>query len=518
MRIDSAIRRAAMAFPAARAVETSTRSTTWGQLADRVARLAGGLVAREVRAEDRVAILSLNCDRYLEVLYGVPWMGGIVVPVNTRLAAPEIVHWLRDSGATVLVADRAHVEIIESLLDQLPQLTLLLAFDHTDDPRWELYEELIAGAAPVPAAGGRDSEPAVIFYTGGTTGRSKGVTLSHRNVLACAMQALVELRWDRTSVYMHAAPMFHMADGLGTYAALLAGATQTMVPSFQADEVLQAIERHRVTCSVLVPTHIDLLASSPQAEDYDLSSVTCLAFGGSPMPEAVARRALEAFPNTALFQFYGQSEASPNLTVLRPEYHVWEGPLSGKTRSAGVPTVGCEVGIVGTDDSFLPAGVVGEIVGRGDNVMLGYWNQPDVTADTLRNGWLHTGDAGYIDEEGFLFVVDRVKDMVVTGGENVYCAEVENALMDHPDVLEAQVIGIPSPVWGEAVHGIVRLRPGADPTPAELIQHCRTRIANYKCPKSVEIREDEFPRSGAGKYLKRLLREPYWAALERKVN
>ncbi|MDT0307333.1 long-chain-fatty-acid--CoA ligase [Streptomyces sp. DSM 44917] len=519
MRIDTVLRRAAHTYPHSVATEFEDRSRTWSDLLHRVRRLAGALRGLGVGPGDRVAVLGHNSDRYLEVLYAVPWAGAIVVPVNTRLAAPETDHWLRDSGSRVLLVEQEFRDLAEKLRGGLPGLAHVVGIDVPDAPAgWHDYETLLAGAAALPAAEGPDTDPAAIFYTGGTTGRSKGVTLSHRNLLASALQSLVDLGWSESSVYLHAAPMFHMADGLGTYAALLAAARQTMCRRFDVPRVLAAIEEHGVTCSVMVPTMIDMLVSHPDTGRHDLSTVACLAFGGSPMPEATVRRARGVLPAARLFQLYGQSEASPTLTVLRPEYHVFDGPLAGKTRSAGRPATGCEVAVVGEDGAFLPPGEVGEIVGRGDNVMLGYWQRPELTAETLRGGWLHTGDAGYLDEDGFLFVVDRIKDMIVTGGENVYSAEVENALMLHPEVTEAQVIGIPATEWGEAVHAIVRVRGPRVPTAEEIIAHCRAHIANYKCPKSVEFRDEPFPTSGAGKYVKQQLREQYWAGRERRVN
>ncbi|MFE9328903.1 long-chain-fatty-acid--CoA ligase [Nocardia sp. NPDC052278] len=519
MRIDSVLRRAQSVGPHRVAVDFHGRNRTWRQLGDRIRLLGGALADSGVKPGDRVAVLAYNSDCYLELLYGVPWAGAIVVPINTRLAPAEINHWLQDSGASVVVVEPDFADVLADVLPELPDVRQVISLNDTElRSGWTRYEHWLGSAHPADAAPGTDADPAVIFYTGGTTGRSKGVTLSHRNVLSSALQTLTELRWDSTSVYLHAAPMFHMADGLGTYAALLAGGTQTMCARFDAEEVLRAIEASAVTCSVMVPTMIDLLLRDPTLADRDLRSLRCLAFGGSPMPEDTVRRARILIPDTDLYQIYGQSEASPTLTILRPEYHVFDGPLAGKTRSAGTPCIGCEVSIAGTNGELAPVGTVGEILGRGDNVMLGYWNNPELSAETLRNGWLHTGDAGYLDEDGFLFVVDRVKDMIVSGGENVYCAEVENALLLHPEITEAQVIGVPHPDWGESVHAIIRVREGGDLAESDVIAHCKQLIARYKCPKSVEIRTTPFPVTGAGKYMKSKLREPYWAQHSRRVN
>ncbi|GAB3976780.1 long-chain fatty acid--CoA ligase [Actinoallomurus acanthiterrae] len=518
MRIGSALRRASAVFPHRVATTFAARTRTWEEFGDRVARLGSALCGLGVEPGDRIAILAYNSDRYLEAMYAAPWIGSIIVPINTRLAAPEILHWLTDSGARTWLVGPEFIDLAETLRLELPQVRDLIALEAPMPEGWSSYEGLITGAAPIPESEGPDTAPAAIFYTGGTTGRSKGVTLSHRNLLAGALQTLAHVHWDHTANYLHAAPMFHMADGLGTYAALLAAARQTIVDRFTPAGVLDAIEHHQVTCTVVVPTMIDLLVSDPSAIGRDLSSFTSLVYGGSPMPEAVMGRALKVLPQTGLFQLYGQSEASPTLTVLGPEHHSFDGPTAGRTRSAGRATIGCEIAIAAPDDSHLPPGEVGEIIARGDNVMLGYWNQPEVTAHTLRSGWLHTGDAGYLDKDGFLFVVDRVKDMIVTGGENVYSAEVENALMANPAIAQAAVIGIPAPPWGEQVHAVVHLHADSSATAKEIIDHCRSLIAGYKCPKSVEIHPEPLPQSGAGKYLKTVLRAPYWRDAERNIN
>lgn len=519
MRIGSALRRAAAISPARTATTFADRTHTWEKLADRVARLASALRALGVERGDRVAILAYNSDCYLEAMYAAPWVGAIIVPVNTRLAKPEVLHWLSDSGARTWLVGGEFVSMATSLRHELPDVRDYVVVDApVPSQGWLAYEDLVRDARPIPEIDGTDNEPAAIFYTGGTTGRSKGVTLSHRNLLASALQTLAHVHWDHNDNYLHAAPMFHMADGLGTYAALLAAAQQTIVSRFTAPAVLDAIAEHRVTCTVAVPTMIDLLVHDPTAPEHDLSSFTSLVYGGSPIPEAVMEQALKVLPHTRLFQLYGQSEASPTLTVLGPEHHVFDGPTAGRTRSAGRATMGCEVQVWGSDDTVLPTGDVGEIVARGDNVMLGYWNQPETTTHTLRGGWLHTGDMGYLDEDGFLFVVDRAKDMIVTGGENVYSAEVENALMAHPAIAQAAVIGIPDSRWGEQVHAVVVLHQGASATPADIIAHCRTLIARYKCPKGVEIRSEPLPQTGAGKYLKGVLRGPYWRDVDRNVN
>jgi long-chain acyl-CoA synthetase len=278
------------------------------------------------------------------------------------------------------------------------------------------------------------------------------------------------------------------------------------------------VEQHGVTTALIVPTMINMLVHHPDVTTRDLSTLRGFIYGASPMPEAVIRRAMEVMPHVQFTQAYGQSEASPVMTLMPPEYHVFEGPYAGRIKSAGRAALGCDLRIMDEDDDEAPPYTVGEICGRGPMVMLGYWKQPELTAHTLRSGWLHTGDGGYLDEEGFLYVVDRMKDMIVSGGENVYSAEVEEALYNHPAVAECAVIGVPDDTWGERVHAVVRLKPGSSATDKDLIAACHERIANYKCPRSVTIQSDPLPVSGAGKILKAELRRPYWAGREKRVN
>jgi long-chain acyl-CoA synthetase len=519
MRLSQCISRAVQVNGDGIATIFGDRVRTWAQLAERTARLAAGMRRLGVQAGDRVAFLGLNSDRYLEYFMAVPWAGAVFVPLNTRLAVPEMVEWLEDSGSRLLFVDDAFVEVLPALRDAVASLEYLVhAGDGPLPPRCIPYEALIEHSAPMPAVEGMGTDLAGLFYTGGTTGRSKGVMLSHQNLLASAFHLSPTLGWGPSTNYLHAAPMFHLADGAGTFAMAVAAGMNTVIDGFSPEGVMRAVQDHRVTAMTLVPTMINMLVSHPGIDRYDLSSLRSLLYGGSPIPEAVIARTLDVLPDVRLIQGYGQTEAAPVLTLLGPERHVMDGPLAGKTRSAGQAVIGCEVSIRDEDGRELPVGSVGEICGRGDNVMLGYWRRPELSAQTLRDGWLHTGDGGYMDQEGYVFVVDRVKDMIVTGGENVYSIEVENAIHRHPAVAECAVIGIPSSEWGEQVHAIVRLREGARLGVRELIDHCRQLIAGYKCPRSVDIREEPLPTSGAGKILKSELRKPYWMTAARAVN
>ncbi len=342
--------------------------------------------------------------------------------------------------------------------------------------------------------------------------------LSHDNIVGNALNMLREVAVDTDTHYIHAAPMFHLADGAMTFLSTAFGGTHCFLPRFDPLALMKLIAAQGVTHALLVPTMINMVVNHPEVAQHDLSSLQYLVYGASPMPEAVIRRALEVLPKANFIQAYGQSEASPVLTLIPHKYHCFSGPFAGRLKSAGRAVIGCEVAVLDEEDREVPRGTVGEVCARGNIVMQGYWNQPELTAQTLRNGWLHTGDGGYMDEEGFLFIVDRVKDMIITGGENVYSAEVEEALYGHAAVAECAVIGIPDPQWGERVHAVVRCKPNSAATEDELIAHCRALIANYKLPRSVSFSTDPLPLSGAGKILKTELRKPFWAGQDRQVS
>jgi long-chain acyl-CoA synthetase len=513
------LRRALQVNPSGTATIFQQRSQDWTTFAARAARMADALSRLGFRPGDRIGILALNSDRYLESFFGLAWAGVVFVPINTRLAPPEMVFWLTDSGCTGLLIDDTFAPLLPKLLPETPDLRHVIHMDDGPSPdRLLSYEALIAGATPATDAGRRGQDLAGIFYTGGTTGRSKGVMLSHANILANAQNIQPATPISNRTRFIHAAPMFHLADGAMTFLVTAFGGTHTFLPRFDPSAFLQMVELHGITTTLIVPTMINMLVHHPEVTQRDLSSLCGFIYGASPMPEAVIKRAMQVMPHVQFTQAYGQSEASPLMTLMPPEYHVFDGPNAGRIKSAGRAALGCELRILDENDNEVPPNTVGEICGRGPMVMLGYWQQPELTAHTLRNGWLHTGDGGYLDEEGFLYVVDRMKDMIVSGGENVYSAEVEEALYAHPAVAECAVIGVPDEIWGERVHAVVRLKPGASASDKELIAACHERIANYKCPRSVTIQSEPLPISGAGKILKAELRKPYWAGREKRVN
>jgi long-chain acyl-CoA synthetase len=353
------------------------------------------------------------------------------------------------------------------------------------------------------------------MYTGGTTGLPKGVLLEQRSEMLNLYHSAITWSFDERLVFLHQTPMFHAASMGGILGVPASGGVSTFVPMFEPAAALEAIESHGVTFTVMVPTMIGMLLDHPDFAPHRMSTLEVLVYGASPMPGALLERLIDLFPQLDLYQAYGMTECSAVLTALGPEEHRRGGEL---LRSAGRPVLGVVLSVRDSEGKPLPPRVTGEVCARGGNFMREYWKRPDATSEAFREGWYHTGDAGYLDEDGFLYLVDRVKDMVVTGGENVYSVEVENALATHQAVAQVAVIGIPDDRWGEAVHAVVVLKPNVTATEDDLKSHARERIAGYKLPKSIEFRDEPLPLSGALKVLKRELRAPYWDGRERAVH
>jgi acyl-CoA synthetase (AMP-forming)/AMP-acid ligase II len=519
MQITSIIRRAAQINPQGIATIYEDRQQTWTQMLERVARLAGGLQQLGMKPGDRVALLSLNSDRFIEYYFAVVWGGGAMMPMNIRWAAAECAYALNDAQAEILIVDETFKGVAAQLRADVKGLkTIIYCGDGETPEGMENYENIVACNAPVKDAGRGSDDLAGIFYTGGTTGFPKGVMLSHTNFYVGGVANAHELNMAEGTVYLHAAPMFHIADLIWFSAVSFMAGTHVIIPMFTPDGTLAAIEKHKPSQVLLVPVMLQLVMQSDKLAQTDVSSLRQIAYGASPITQAVLVNAFKKFPNSDFIQAFGQTELSPIASVLSADYHVLEGPKAGKLRSAGRATRVCEIKVVDANIQELPRGDVGQIAVKGPTTMLGYWNKPEVTAETIRDGWLLTGDAGYMDEDGFIFLMDRVKDMIVSGGENVYSAEVENALGQHPAVATSAVIGIPSEQWGESVHALVILHPGAEVTAQALKAHCHILIAGYKCPHSIEFRTTPFPLSGANKVLKTELRKPYWEGQERQIS
>ena len=497
------LRRALQIGASRTAVIDGEASFSFADLADRCARLAGGLRWLGLRPGDRVAILAANSHRYIETYVAVPAAGFVVVPLNTRHADAELRYALQDSGAQVLITDR----------DPDPFMDLVSQVIRMPDQ----YEELLArGERADLGAGVREDDLAGLFYTGGTTGASKGVMLSHRNLVANAIHWLICAPQDDRDRVLVMAPLFHAAGSNGVLANIWTGGCQVTLGAFDPNTALDLVERHRITATLGVPTMLAAMAEAQAARPRKVDSVRLVAHGGSPIATEVIRRTHAAFPGADMIEVYGATELSPLTTAQPGEQHLIDHP---RARSCGRSVPGVDVSIRAPDGSAVARGDVGEVVVRGPNVMLGYWNKPEQTTAVLKDGAYWTGDLGYMDDDGYLFLVDRSKDMIVSGGENVYSTEVEDALYRHPGVLEAAVFGVPDEKWGEAVHAIVVPRPGGpQPDPQELIEFCRLHIAGYKVPKGIDLRMEALPKSGPGKVLKRELRAPYWEGRDRAVG
>lgn len=500
------------------AIRAGALVRTYGEFIERVARLAGVLQQLGMKPGDRVAMLSLNSEAFLEYQFAVPWGGGVMNPCNIRWSPAEILYSLEDSGSSILLVDDAFKPMAEGLRAKSTTLREVLFCGAGEAPAgMRHYASLMAAAKPVPDTCRRGDDLAGVFYTGGTTGFPKGVMLSHRNLVVSGLSVHSNGVTDPDGCYLHAAPMFHLADYGFSMGQWIEGCTHSLVPAFQPEAVLNAIERDRVTHVLLVPTMIQMLLDHPAMQHKrDLSSLRMVIYGASPISEAVLDRAMAALPGVAFAQAYGMTELAPVATYSPPHLHTPEGRKLGKLRSAGRASYCVEVKVAAPDGAEVARGTVGEVLVRGPNVMQGYWNKPELTAAAVRDGWMHTGDAGYMDADGYLFLVDRLKDMIISGGENVFSAEVENAVARHAAVAACAVIGVPSEQWGEAVHAVVVLKPGSQASEAELIAHCKTLLAGYKCPRTVAF-VDALPLSGAGKVLKTKLREPHWIGRQRGI-
>ena len=500
------------------AISFNGRRQTFREFADHVARLAAALRGLGMAEGDRVGMLALNSDRYLEYVMGVWWGGGVLNPVNIRWSAAEIAYSLDDCDTRILIVDDQFVDIARKVCALARTTPILIhAGDGAAPPGMLSFDALIAAATPMADLGRGGEDLACIMYTGGTTGSPKGVMQTHLNMWSSAVMRIAEAAPWPDSAVLHAAPFFHAA-GLGrALVQFIAGETHVVIPAFDAGDVLKAIGEERVSETLLVPTMIQAVLSHPDFARTDLTSLKRLTYGASPIPETLLDRVVESLPGVELAHSYGMTEACPSVSANSPSNHNEAGRKSGLYRSIGRGLPGLMVKVVDAHGNEVPRGTVGEIVVRGPNVMAGYWKKPVETAQTIRDGWLHTGDGAYMDAQGYLYIVDRIKDMIVSGGENVYSAEVENVIVRHPAVAACAVIGIPHDTWGEAVHAVVVRKPGATLAEDDIREHCRLAIAGYKCPKSVEFR-DQLPLSGAGKVLKREIRAPYWAGRPRGVN
>lgn len=489
--------------PDAEAVVFESTRLTFGQLDERVNRLASGLVTVGVRKGQHVAILLENCHQYMEVYYAVSKAGMVAVPLNWRLSEKELVYVVDHSESVALIAGKRHLETARALGEKLNRLRLLVGVDGTIEGMGSYEDVLAAGCAEGPDPGARDvNTMVVLMYTGGTTGLPKGVMLSHRNLLAAIKAILgagVRLPGTRT---LFALPFFHIANWQAFLFHAMGGCV-VISRSANAQEIVDLLRRERPVMVNLVPTVYESMLRLPGIEDVDFSFVGRFAASGAPMATDTMRRCERVF-GMRLGKGYGLTEAAPSVSSLGPDEYTLDGDpvLVKRSRSVGKPLQGVTVKIRRQDGSECAPNEEGEVTVFGDNVMLGYWKDPERTRVALRDGWLWTGDLGLVDEDGYIYLVDRKSDMILTGGENVYPAETENVLLEHPAVREVAVIGVPDDRWGEAVKAVIALEPNRKATQEELISFCKKQIAGYKCPKSIDF-VDALPKSTVGKILRR---------------
>lgn len=489
------LRRAQQIYGSNIASHSEHGSVTWSEFYNRVVRAAAFLRDIGIQKGDRVAVWMLNSQEYLELYYATAMAGIVIVPLNTRWHESDVEFTLQDSDAVGLIVDDKFAlslgkltkiqHVIYAGYGVCPEGTTRYGYSDSVHAFEEPHEEELVG----------------LFYTSGTTGGPKGVMLTHRNLWSNLLHSmLVDIR---NGTWLHSAPMFHLADLTSIYTITSSGGTHCYMPTFDPEECMRLIEKYRVTDTVLVPTMLNMVIHSPSWGKYDMSSLGTFLYGASPMPTPLIHAAMAKLPKTRFRQGYGMTEASPLLTILNYEDH-----FNDAVSSAGKPILGTEVRVVDDFDRDVAVGECGEIIARGANVMKGYWKRPEISAEVLRNGWLHTGDLGKLDANGFLYILDRKKDMIKPGGENVYTPEVESMVAAHPAVLEVAVIGVPDAKWGESIRAVVALRPGMPLTDLELVAWCRERMTAFKCPTSV-VFVDTLPKGGTGKVQKAALRERF---------
>jgi long-chain acyl-CoA synthetase len=500
--------------PDTAAIVYDGRTTSYGALDRASSRAANALIAEGVRPQRRIAHLDKSSDLFFDLLFGAAKANAVMVSVNWRLAPPEVLQIVNDAEAEMLFVGAEFFPVIEKIRGELKTVRKIVALDGSH-PDWEPFAAWRDRQPPAdPRLPIEPGDTAVQFYTSGTTGLPKGAELTNRNFTA--MMPLWTKEWLLAPGVPNLVclPMFHIGGAGWGIAGLFSGATNHVVREFIPAQILEIVQRERLQVMLLVPAMILFLVQAPQMSETDLSSLRLIVYGAAPIPAALLRQAMAIFP-CGFQQVYGLTETTGAITLLPPKDH--DPNDAKKLLSCGYAQKGVELRIVGDDGKDRAPGEVGEIAVRSPQVMGGYWKLPEATARAVQGDWFFTGDAGYLDEAGYLYIYDRVKDMIVSGGENIYPAEVESALFGHPAVADVAVIGVPDERWGEAVKAVVVKKPDAELTPGELIGWARERIAGYKLPKSVDF-IDALPRNPTGKILKRELRKAYWGDRERQVN
>ena len=494
------------------------RTTTFGAFDKHTNQVANGLIALGVKPNERIAYLGKNSDTYFELLLGAVKAKVVMTPVNWRLAGPEIAFIVEDCKAAVLFVGPEFIEQVRGLQSQLPSVRAIMTIEG-GAPEWKdfsKWRDAQSDADPMlPLA---SDDVALQLYTSGTTGKPKGAMLAHKNFLSLvgANQDTKPdwNKWSDNDVSLVAMPVFHIGGSGWGLSGIYHGAKSVVAREFDATKVLDFFEQFGITKLFMVPAAMQFVVRQPRAKEVDFSKLKYMLYGASPIPAALLKECIAVF-GCGFVQMYGMTETTGTIVALPPEDHV-EG--LERMKSAGKALPGIELAIIDADGKPLPPREVGEIATRSGSNMIGYWNLPEASAKTLgADGWLRTGDAGYMDEDGYLYIHDRIKDMIISGGENIYPAEVESAICDHPDVAEVAVVGVPDDQWGEAVKAVVVMKPGKQATSTDIMRFTRERIAGFKTPKSVDF-IDALPRNASGKILRRSLRDPYWEGKDRQVN
>ncbi len=504
--------------PEAEFAAQGTRRVTWGEAVADVNRLAHALIGAGLRAGDRAAILAKNSIEYLYAYFAASKAGVVLVPLNYRLAPPEWAYIVNDAGPRVLLAAGPYRDAVDALRPDLPSVERFVSLDPSPPAGWEDYGGWVAGQPATPpgheVAG---SDDVCQMYTSGTTGRPKGAVLQQRAVATNIVQSGLAFGIVPGERCLAAVPLFHAGVVPTAFTPLARGGSLYLLADFTPEGAVRAMSEEGIAVATLVPAMLQAcLVGVPDVAERRYDALRLLHYGASPIAEQTLRRAMAVF-RCGFIQSYGMTEATQALTYLTPADH--ERALAGHPHlllAAGRPAVGTEIRVVDRDDQAVPPGTPGEIVARGPQLMRGYWHLPEASAEALRGGWLHTGDVGVLDDDGYLYVQDRLKDMIVSGGENVYPRAVEDVLFRHPAIADAAVIGVPDERWGETVKAVVVLRAGMRASEGEIVEFCRGRLGGFQRPRSVDF-VDALPRNPSGKVLKRVLREPYWAGRARRV-
>ena len=521
MNIWMTLKKALDLYPAKIAIIDGERSYTYQQIGERVAGLARFLKSQEIQPEDRISILEINSHAFFEAYYAAAGLGAILNPLNYRLAAREVAFILKDAGTRWLIASTRFAPVVIGALKEGANLEGILWIGEGPEKSISIqchsYEDVVsANAGDFKAISVDENQVAHLYYTSGTTGRPKGVMLTHKNVCHHALGTIAELKLVDTDIWGHIAPMFHLADAWATFAMTWVGGRHVMVGKFDAETVMATIKKNKMTLSNLIPTMLNLMIKHPRVKEFDFSSLRVILSGGAPIAPEIVRSIMETF-GCDYIQTYGMTETSPYLTFSILKGHLKELPQEAQLKyksKTGRPFIGVDLKVV--DDNGVPIAAdgqqVGEIWVQGDSITPGYWNLAEETANAFSDGWLRTGDLATLDSEGYVNIVDRIKDMIVTGGENVYSTEVENVLYMHPKIFEAAVFGVPDEKWGEAVNAAIVLKEGETATQEEIIAFCKEYQAAYKAPKAI-VFLDELPKTGSGKIYKKGLRDTH---LEKK--